>query len=93
LKDLLGRFKAGTMRLFKKHGMGQVGYWHPADEPGSADTLVYLLRHKDMAAKEASWKGFVSDPEWKDVRSKFIKPLREKPEVTLMKATDYSAVK
>jgi len=46
-----------------------------------------------MAAKEASWKGFVSDPEWKDVRSKFIKPLREKPEVTLMKATDYSAVK
>jgi len=93
LKDLLARFKAGTMRIFKKHGMGQVGYWHPADVPDSADTLVYLLRHKDMAAKEASWKGFVSDPEWKDVRSKFSRPLREKPEVTLMKATDYSAVK
>jgi hypothetical protein len=93
LKDLLARFKAGTMRIFKKHGMGQVGYWHPADEPGAGDTLVYLLRHKDMAAKEASWKGFLSDPEWKDVRSKFGRPLREKPEVTLMKATDYSAIK
>lgn len=93
LKDLIARFKAGTMRIFKKHGIGQVGYWCPADEPGSGDTLLYLLRHKNMAAKQASWKGFLSDPEWKEVRSKFIRPLREKPEVTLMKAADYSAIK
>ncbi|MBL7115539.1 MAG: NIPSNAP family protein [Kiritimatiellae bacterium] len=92
LKDLNARFKAGTMRIFAKHGIGQVGYWHPCDAPASGDTLIYLLRHKTAEARKASWKAFGGDPEWAEVRSKFIRPLRERPEVTFMKATDYSAI-
>src|SRR5512133_3773709 len=33
LPDLLKRFREHTTALFEKHGMTNVGYWVPADEP------------------------------------------------------------
>ena len=67
LDDLNARFRDHTMRLFRKHGMESVGYWVPVDEPKSKNTLIYILRHKSRDAARASWKAFLSDPEWRKV--------------------------
>ena len=42
LDDLHARFRDHTVTLFKKHGMESVGYWVPADEPASENTLIYV---------------------------------------------------
>ena len=33
LDDLLTRFREHTMRLFEKHGMKNIAYWTPTDDP------------------------------------------------------------
>jgi hypothetical protein len=33
LDDLLARFRDHTMQLFEKHGMKNVAYWTPTDDP------------------------------------------------------------
>ena len=96
LKNLDARFRDHTIGLFEKHGIKSVAYWHPVEEPDSKDTLIYIIRHDSADAARASWNAFVSDPEWKKVaKASEIdgKILRERPESTYMKATDYSAIK
>lgn len=59
------RFRDHTVKLFEKHGMTNVVYWHPtADQPDKDVTLVYLLAHKDPAAAKASFDAFRQDPAW-----------------------------
>ncbi len=65
--DLLRRFREHTLRIFEKHGMTNVGYWIPQDEPLSANTLIYLLAHPSREAADASWRAFGGDPEWQQV--------------------------
>ena len=65
--DLLARFRDHTLRIFQKHGMTNVGYWTPQDEPLSANTLIYVLAHPSREAAEESWSNFSSDPEWQSV--------------------------
>lgn len=67
LEALLTRFRNHTTRLFEKHGMKNVGYWVPVDN--KENKLVYILSYPDLAARDASWKAFMSDPEWKKVQS------------------------
>ncbi|MEQ1814749.1 MAG: NIPSNAP family protein [Candidatus Nitrotoga sp.] len=62
---LESRFRDRIMGFFEKHGMKNIAYWHPQDEPLASNTLIYLLAHKDRAAASASWAAFRSDPEWK----------------------------
>jgi hypothetical protein len=96
LKNLDARFRDHTIEIFNRHGMKSVGYWHPADEPGSQDTLIYILRHDSPAAAKESWKAFSADEEWQKVAKESQKDgafLRERPESIYMKATDYSAIK
>lgn len=64
LPALHARFRDHTMRLFEKHGMRNIGYWTPKDKP---NTLVYLIAHDSLEAAAASWKAFVTDPEWQKV--------------------------
>lgn len=95
LKNLDARFRDHTISLFNRHGIRSVAYWHPADEPDSKDTLIYLLRHESREAAKASWQAFVGDPEWKQVAQESEKEgriLRERPEAIYLKATDYSAM-
>lgn len=95
LKNLDARFRDHTIRLFKRHGIESVAYWHPVDEPDSADTLIYIIRHASRDAAQASWKAFGSDPDWRKVaRESQVdgKILRERPESVYMRATDYSAI-
>ena len=64
LPDLLNRFKNHTMKLFEKHGMKNITYWLPQDEPLKSNTLIYVVSHKSRDAAKASWDAFRSDPEW-----------------------------
>ena len=76
--------------------MQSVGYWTPADEPGSSNALIYVLRHNSRGAAKATWKSFGADPDWKKAAKESQKEgrfLSERPEVTYMKATDYSAIR
>ena len=65
--DLLARFRDHTLRIFEKHGMTNVGYWTPQDEPLSTTTLIYVLAHPSREEAEQSWRDFSSDPEWQSV--------------------------
>ncbi|CCH51173.1 NIPSNAP family containing protein [Fibrisoma limi BUZ 3] len=65
---IVDRFRQYTTKLFEKHGMTNIGYWTPTDT--SRKELVYILSYPDRAARDASWKAFGSDPEWKAVVAK-----------------------
>ena len=46
LEDLNTRFRDHTTRLFEKHGMTNIGYWVPQDEPAHSNTLIYVIAHE-----------------------------------------------
>jgi hypothetical protein len=70
LDDLLRRFREHTMQLFEKHGIKNVAYWTPTDEPLKGKTLVYIIAHPNREAATANWQAFRDDPEWQSVRDK-----------------------
>jgi len=95
LGDLDKRFRDHTMRIFKKHGMDNVGYWHPQDAPDSANTLIYIISHKSRDAAKASWAAFQADPEWQKVstESQVNGRIVSKVVSVFMDSTDYSPLK
>tara|TARA_B110000037_G_C16924976_1_gene426017 strand:- start:211 stop:438 length:228 start_codon:yes stop_codon:yes gene_type:complete len=44
--------------------MKVIGFWTPASEEESGDTLVYMLEHATEEAANASWEAFGQDPKW-----------------------------
>jgi hypothetical protein len=90
LNDLNARFRNNTTRIFSKHGMTNVGYWIPVDNPDNK--LIYILSYPSREAREASWKAFGSDPEWQGVAkaSEANGKLVTKVESVFMQNTDYS---
>ena len=90
LEALNTRFRDHTMKLFTRHGMTNVAYWMPVENPGN--TLVYLLSYPDLAAREASWKAFLADPEWVAAKAESEKTgaLVEKVENRFLGTTDFS---
>lgn len=68
LDALIKRFTDHTTRIFEKHGMENIGYWIPVENKDNA--LYYILAYPSKEARDASWKAFGSDPEWKQVASK-----------------------
>jgi hypothetical protein len=68
LDALLERFQNHTLKLFEKHGMENIGYWVPTTPDNNI--LYYILAFPDRAARDASFKSFVADPEWKAVAAK-----------------------
>ncbi len=95
LEALNARFRDHTCRLFKKHNIDIIGFWVPTDEAKSKTTLVYLLAYPSKEAREASWKAFQDDPEWKTAKAESEKNgvLVSKVIQEFMTATDYSPVK
>jgi hypothetical protein len=95
LDALNTRFRDHTCALFQKHGMELIGFWVPSEGPEANKVLIYILAFPSKEAKEAAWKGFRDDPEWKKAREESEKDgkIVEKVESTLMSATDYSAIK
>lgn len=93
LDDLLRRFREHTTKLFEKHGMKNVAYWTPTDDPLKGKTLVYILAHPSREAATANWQAFRDDPEWQSVRDKSEASgkIVEKVDSTFMTMTDFSA--
>ncbi len=92
LDDLLRRFRDHTTKLFEKHGIKNVAYWTPTDDPLKGKTLVYILEHPSREAATANWQAFRDDPEWQTVRDKSEAngKLVEKIDSTFMAMTDFS---
>ena len=67
LPNLQARFRDHTMRIFENHGITNVGYWTPQDEPNASNTLVYIIAHDSREAAAASLDAFRADPEWQTV--------------------------
>src|SRR4051812_11643425 len=95
LDALHARFRDHTNKLFVKHGMELIGYWTPADGEKSKNTLVYILAYPSREARDASWKAFSADPEWKAAREASEKDgkIVAKTESVFLKPTDYSPMK
>ena len=64
LAALDARFRDHTVKLFTKHGMEHVGYWHPVRGKDGKQRMVYILAHKNKEAAAASWIAFRKDPDW-----------------------------
>jgi hypothetical protein len=92
LDDLLRRFREHTMQLFEKHGIKNVAYWTPTDEPLKGNTLIYILAHPSRDAATANWQAFRDDPEWQGVRDKSEAngKIVEKIDSTFLALTDFS---
>jgi hypothetical protein len=92
LDDLLRRFRDHTIQLFEKHGIKNVAYWTPTDDPLKGKTLVYMLAHPSREAATANWQSFRDDPEWQSVRDKSEAngKLVEKIDSTFLVMTEFS---
>ena len=90
LDALLARFRDHTVRLFAKHGIQNIGYWVPLDNPDNK--LIYMLAFPSREARQAAWKAFSADPDWKKARSESEASgkLVTKIESVFLTATDYS---
>ena len=95
LPDLLKRFRDYTTKLFEKHGMTNIGYWVPTDEPRSKNTLIYVLAHKSRDAAKKSWADFRNDPDWQKAQkaSEANGKIVTKVESIFADPTDFSAIK
>jgi hypothetical protein len=94
LGDLDKRFRDHTMRIFRKHGMESVAYFHPQDPPDSQNTLIYIISHESRDAAKKNWADFSADPEWRKVaaESQVNGPLTTKIVSVYMDPTDYSPI-
>jgi hypothetical protein len=91
LDDLHARFRNHTLNLFEKHGMTNVGYFVP-EGPNPENMLIYFLSYRNREARDRSWKGFMSDPDWQKAWKESEKngTLVAKNEQFFLKRTDYS---
>ncbi|HEX2861790.1 MAG TPA: NIPSNAP family protein [Lacunisphaera sp.] len=94
LAELDARFRNHTLKLFEKHGMINLPYWHPTDaDKGAGKTLVYLLAHDSVAAARKSFDSFRADPEWikvRDASEAAGKILVQPPASVFLKPVDFS---
>ena len=90
LDSLLTRFRDHTVELFTKHGMTNVGYWAPVENPDNL--LIYLMAYPDKEARDASWKAFIADPDWEKAYAESTAngTLVGKVDQVFMTATDFS---
>jgi NIPSNAP len=95
LDALHSRFHDHTLQIFKNHGMNNVAYFAPTDEPLSKNTLIYILSFPNRDAAKKSWDAFRTDPEWQKVQkeSEVNGKLVTKVDSVFAEATDYSPMK
>jgi hypothetical protein len=102
LSALDARFRDHTVKLFEKHGIQNIAYWHLA--PGHKDAarkLIYILAHKSEEGGKASFAAFRQDPDWIKAKAESEKKaggsLTEGGmagvKSTYMKPTDYSPMR
>ncbi|MFM9079988.1 MAG: NIPSNAP family protein [Opitutaceae bacterium] len=96
LGGLDARFRDHTIGIFARHGMTNLGYFHPTDaDKGAGRTLVYFLAYPSREAAAASWKAFRDDPDWVKVRTASEQggKLTAKVESVYLTPTDFSRLR
>lgn len=90
LEELQTRFRKHTVALFAKHGMTNLGYWVPLENP--ENKLIYVLAYPSREARDEAWKAFEADPDWLVAKgaSEQNGKLVAKVESTFLQATDFS---
>jgi hypothetical protein len=78
------------MKIFEKHGITNIGYWVPQENPDRK--LVYLLAYPSRDAAKKSWKEFFADPDWQAAQkaSEAKGKLVTKVDSIFLQQTDYS---
>src|SRR5437588_5249783 len=66
LDALHARFRDHTCKLFEKHGIANVVYMTPIDNPDNK--LIYFLSAPSMEAMLAGKAAFSKDPEWQSAQ-------------------------
>lgn len=95
MPNLLARFRNHTVKLFEKHGITNIGYWVPADAPGSENTLIYLVAFPSREAAKKSWDAFRADPDWLKARAESEKDgkIVDRIESVYLNPADFSALR
>ena len=90
LDALNARFREHTTKLFEKHGISNVGYWVPVENPDNL--LVYVVSYPSRDAGKQSWKDFLADADWQTAQKESEKDGRlvTKVDSVFMSATDFS---
>lgn len=90
LDALNKRFRDHTVKLFAKHGITNIGYFEPIENPERK--LIYFLAYPSREARESSWKAFQADTDWQKAKtaSEVDGKLVAKVETLFLQATDYS---
>ena len=90
LDGLNARFRTATVRLFRKHGIENIGYWMPVDN--AQNKMVYVIACPSQEARDASFAAFVKDPDWQkaaresEANGKLVTRITSQ----FLTATDYS---
>lgn len=95
LAALNERFSKTTLRLWKKHGIRQVGFFTDVIGDNCNAKLTYLLQWKDLAEREQRWNAFASDPAWIAARaaSEADGPILARVENSILAPTAYSKLR
>lgn len=90
LDALHDRFRRYALPLLERHGVTNLGYWVPADNPDNK--LVFLVSYPSRAARDQAWAGFAADPDWLRVKraSETDGRLVQRLDEQLLAPTDYS---
>ena len=90
LEALHARFREHTTKLFEKHGITNIGYWVPVENP--ENLLIYVVAYPSRDAGKNSWKEFMADPDWQKAykASETDGVLVTKVDSVFMNATDFS---
>ncbi len=93
LRALHARFQDHTVKLFAKHGLGQVFYGEAVIGSGMP-CLTYMLVFETWAAREKAWADFGADPDWTKAREASLKDGQVVSRITswLMRPTAYSPI-
>ncbi len=89
IDEIHQRFREKEVEIFENHGAEVIAVWQSLDEP---NMLIWMLAYRDRAHRQEVWDAFAADPEWKTLLAKYNVPIK-RPNVFMMSASDYSALK
>jgi len=94
LSVMESRFRDTTSKLLAKHHLTVTGYWTGDDSPGSKDTFVFLLSHRNREEAKRNWEAMRTDPEFEKIlKAEQTEKTLEKADVIFMRPTDFSSMK
>ena len=95
LAALNARFANVTLKMWKKHGIRQVGFFTDYIGDNCNNKLTYILEWKSLAEREKVWNAFAADPKWHAARAETEKDgqIVARVENSILAPTAYSKMK